>query len=964
MNVRILALVLAAALAAGVGTAAAQVQSGNITGTAKDQQGAVLPGVLATLEGGGPVLTANTEADGQFRFLNLPPGTYKLTLALTGFTTVVRDGIAVKVGQTVELPLTLKVAAVQESITVTGESPVVDTKQMGTTTNFTQDELSRVPNSRDPWALLRTVPGVTLDRVNIAGNETGQQAGFVSKGGRQGDAVWTMDGIPVTDMATNGASPTYFDYDAFDEIQISTGGNDIRQATGGVGLNFVVKRGTNQLRGTARGYFTSDSLEASNLPAELKTRGLTYETSDHNKQISEAGVDAGGPVIKDKLFAWASYAKQDIRLFRQSANGIDQTILKTYNAKATYQFSQKDQFNFLFFNGDKVKHGRAPGAASFEPATARYEQHNYYEDNPFHGLWKLEESRVLGSTLFVTGKYAYYNTGFTLESAGDKTQQYGISAVRDSTFGSADSNYFRRPQHTVNIDANNFRRWMNADNNFKFGFGWRRTEAFAQDIYPGNKIVAYENSATDFRTRLYREGAGRNQSQYLDFYIGDTITKDRLTVDLGLRYDRQWGLALPSETVANDGFPNLVPGIKFAGYDPPFHWNNITPRVGVTYALDNAHKTIVRASFSRNAGQLSAINGNIGFANPSSSVGYVEYPWVDANGDHLAQISEITITPAPLASGGGFNTANPTAATSSNRIDPDLKAPTSNGIVVGLDREIIPNLAFQANYTYGRTTNHPYTPFIGLTSADFTAGTPLTGTLPSGQAYSIATFIPDANKVAAVGGGRIYTNFPGYATTFNGLEFALHKRMSNHWLMRLAAAWNNPQEHYDANPAVTDIGNPTRLDTNPLVQGGQLSPRSGGSGSGDVFINQRWNFNVNGAYEMPWGVEVAGNLFGKQGTPFPLYRNAALGRDGSRRALLTPELDTLRFPNLWDLDLRASKNFRFATRGSVQVIADLFNVFNANTEINRVRNLAATNFNALTSNLSPRILRFGLRLNF
>ena len=129
---------------------------------------------------------------------------------------------------------------------------------MGTATNFTQDELSRVPNSRDPWALLRTVPGVTLDRVNIAGNETGQQSSFVSKGGRQGDAVWTMDGVPITDMATAGASPTYFDYDAFDEIQISTGGNDIKQATGGVGLNFVVKRGTNQLRGTARGYFTGE----------------------------------------------------------------------------------------------------------------------------------------------------------------------------------------------------------------------------------------------------------------------------------------------------------------------------------------------------------------------------------------------------------------------------------------------------------------------------------------------------------------------------------------------------------------------------------------------------------------------------------------------------------------------------------------------------------------------------------
>ncbi len=962
MRFKVIVLALVALVATSA-AATAQVAGGNITGTVRDQQAGVLPGVTVTLETSGPTRSFTTEGNGEYRFLNLPPGTYRVTAALAGFSTVIRDGVALRVGQTVELPFSLKVATVQESITVTGESPVVDTKQMGTTTNFTQEELASVPNSRDPWALLRTVPGVSLDRVNIAGNETGQQANFVSKGGRQGDAVWTMDGIPITDMATNGASPTYFDYDAFDEIQISTGGNDIRQATGAVGLNFVVKRGTNQFKGTARGYFTKDSLEATNLPDELKARGVTPEKADHNKQISEYGFDIGGPIVKEKLFFWGSYAKQDIRLFRQAANGIDATILKTYNAKGTWQATQKDTINFLFFNGDKVKNGRAPGNASFEPSSARYNQHNFYEDNPFHGLWKLEENRIFGPGLFVTGKYAYYNTGFTLESIGPLTDQAGISALRDATFGSTDALYFLRPQHTVNIDANNFHNVGGADHNLKFGFGWRRTEAFSQDLWPGNMVLALENSATDFRARVYREGAGRNQSLYTNLYLGDTITKGRVTLDLGVRYDRQWGKALPSTTRSNAGFPNLVPGISFTGYEAPFHWNNITPRVGVTYALNETHKTILRASYSRNAGQLSGINGNIGFANPSSSVGWVEYPWVDLNGDHLAQSNEVRVDLPLLASGGGFNTSNPTAVTSANRIDPDYKAPVSDGVVIGIDRELIPNFALQVNYSFGRTTGYPYTPFVGVTSADYTAGTPVTGTLPGGSAFNIPTFIPDGAKVASVGGGRLYTNWPGYISKFNGIEVSLHKRMSNKWQMRLAAAFNNPQEEYDQNPAFTDIGNLTRLDTAPLVSGGQTAPRSGGSGSGDVFINQKWSFNVNGAYQLPWGLEAAGNLFGKQGTPFPLYRNATLGRDGSRRVLVTPLLDTYRFPNLWDLDLRLAKNVKF-NRGSLQVIADLFNVLNSNTEINRVRNLAATNFNVLTSNLSPRILRFGVRLGF
>ena len=217
---------------------------------------------------------------------------------------MIHDDIVVAVGQTVDLPMTMRVASVAETITVSGESPIVDTKAMGTATNFSQNELEKIPTSRDPWALLRTVPGVTVDRVNIAGNETGQQSNFQSKGTRSVDAVWTMDGVVITHMAAIGSSPTYFNYDNFDEIEVSTSGQDIRQPTGGVGLNFVVKRGTNQLKGGVRGFFTSDSLEATNLLGELRDLGVTPETADHIGQISDYGFELGGPIVKDKAWVY------------------------------------------------------------------------------------------------------------------------------------------------------------------------------------------------------------------------------------------------------------------------------------------------------------------------------------------------------------------------------------------------------------------------------------------------------------------------------------------------------------------------------------------------------------------------------------------------------------------------------------------------------------------------------------
>ena len=212
----------------------AQIQSGSLNGTIKDEQGGVLPGVTVTAQGVDATQTFVTDATGEFRFLNLAPGPYKVTASLQGFTTLVRENVIIAVGRNVELPLSLKIATVAETVTVSGASPIVDTKETGTATNFTSDELTKIPTSRDPFALMRSVPGVLVDRVNIGGNETGQQSNFASKGTRPQDAVWMMDGINVTDMAATGASPSYYNYDNFEEIDVSSFWMDLWQKAWGL----------------------------------------------------------------------------------------------------------------------------------------------------------------------------------------------------------------------------------------------------------------------------------------------------------------------------------------------------------------------------------------------------------------------------------------------------------------------------------------------------------------------------------------------------------------------------------------------------------------------------------------------------------------------------------------------------------------------------------------------------------
>src|SRR5213083_2945291 len=244
------------------GTVFGQLSGGSVTGTVRDEQGGVLPGVTVMLQGIDATRSITSDETGEFRFYNVPPGPYKLTLSLQGFATTVRENVIVEVGKNVDLPTTMKVAGIAESVSVTEASPVVDTKQVGTATNFTSVELQTIPTSRDPWALMRVVPGVLVDRANIGVNERGQQSNIVSKATRPQDTVWTLDGVVVTDMSSTGASPSYYNYDNFEEIQVSTAGQDIKQPTGGMGLNLVVKRGTNAFHGGVRGYFDNHAMES------------------------------------------------------------------------------------------------------------------------------------------------------------------------------------------------------------------------------------------------------------------------------------------------------------------------------------------------------------------------------------------------------------------------------------------------------------------------------------------------------------------------------------------------------------------------------------------------------------------------------------------------------------------------------------------------------------------------------
>ena len=278
--------------------AAAQVSTGRIEIAVVDSTGAVLPGALVELTGP-QAASFTTGGDGAARFLNLPPGVYVVKSTLQGFGDYLNKNVPVVAGGNVQLKVTMAVGGVLQQVEVTAATPVIDAKKTGTLTNVTIEELQNIPSARDPWVVMQTVPGIIMDRVNVGGSDSGQQSNYQAKGASGNDATWNMDGIPITDMAATGATPMYYDFDSFQEMNISTGGSDLTAATGGVALNFILRSGTDVPRGSARFYFEDQSMQSNNMPADLAASiGGKSGKGNRTDQYSDYGFELGGPIVK------------------------------------------------------------------------------------------------------------------------------------------------------------------------------------------------------------------------------------------------------------------------------------------------------------------------------------------------------------------------------------------------------------------------------------------------------------------------------------------------------------------------------------------------------------------------------------------------------------------------------------------------------------------------------------------
>jgi hypothetical protein len=226
----------------GLTEAWAQTNRGNIRGEVVDTEGAALPGVQVTVSSTALIQPRSvvTGPNGDFNVPALPIGTYTVEATLANFAPAKQEGVRVLLGATATVRVTMRLETAAQTLEVVGESvPVLDPTETSTGDRVTYEELLKVPTARDPWSVLQLVPGVQLDRVNVGGSESGQQSVYVSKGDNGDNTVWNLDGVNITDAGAIGSSATYYDFGSIEEVQVNTGGNDVTQMTGGIGINVV-----------------------------------------------------------------------------------------------------------------------------------------------------------------------------------------------------------------------------------------------------------------------------------------------------------------------------------------------------------------------------------------------------------------------------------------------------------------------------------------------------------------------------------------------------------------------------------------------------------------------------------------------------------------------------------------------------------------------------------------------------
>ena len=930
---RVLAVALVLGLASLAFPLVAQ-ETGSISGTLLDADGVPLPGVAVTVDGSLiPATTKHSQANGVYRFPTIPPAQdYTLTFQLDGFQEVVYDGLIVQVGGNIQINVSMMPAGVSELVLVSGESPLIDVKKIGTGNNVTEQYMQSIPSARDPWAMLEHTSGVQVSKQNVGGSGSGTQSGFVANGTKFRDTVWTYDGADVSGLF--GYSDMYYDFDAFEEISITTGGNDPSVQTGGIRINFVTRRGGNAWRGSTRFYVTDSALQSNTVtdpetgdPVGNYTEDELFPgyVGDSIDNIKDWGAEVGGPALRDRLFAWGAFGRQDIKTFVGTTPSNVQ--INNWHAKANWHVNDKAVANFTFVNSTKTEQGR--GAGVRRPLATTQEQSL--------------------TTPVYTGKFQYaFNDNNYLEVTVSNIPELlvvepsggrDVQATYDLIRGIWGQTYFffdlTDDSWNGRVDGNSYLAGV-TDHEIKYGYSFRKRHVTLRDGMPQGAVAVFELRQPS-EAWLIQDGVDNVEGAQHGLYLGDTVSTGRMTLNLGVRYDHQTSRSLPSAVPAHPTAPEVFPGNSFPGYDTGYAWNSLSPRLGITYDLSGDARTVLRLSAARYYSRMDASEFH---RTNTTSRRELDFTWDDINGNGAVDLGE---TGDAIWISSGWDPSNPSAP-SANVIN-ETSPPWTNEVIAGVEREISRSFAIGANLIYRRHGNFTWAPRAGEDDPSFWRQ--VTQNIAG---YGELTVYEPVGPRARY---TIYKQRLNFRQPYAGMELFLNKRFSDGWMASASFNFGQLTNRYAGAGAFTDPTNIERLDDRPEAYGSRFG----------YWGASRWYFKSSAMYQLPAGFSVAGYFQVREGNVNPESVRSNRRANGAFNAIvLVEDFGETRLPTYWNLDLRAEKTFDLADRGRVHVIVDAFNVTNNDTILGRDNLLNSPTYGRINKLLQGRTIRFGLRL--
>jgi hypothetical protein len=951
------AVALAVAVCLSALTLHAQINPAHLTGTAKDAQGAVLPGV--TVVATSPALlgtqTVTTEANGDYRFPNLPAGTYAITFELQGFQTFKRENIVLTTGQTLTVDATLQIASLQESVTVTSQSPVVDTQS--TTVGYVQSlaQLKGVPTSTDLWGALAQTPGVRMQGVDVGGSHKSQQSGYDAFGITNQARVIT-DGVDTTEGS--GGSGIYQDYFAQNEIAVGAAGQDVSMNTPGAAIQSTVKSGGNRFSGLENIAYEPGSFVGTNVDSNTKSRG--DPAGQPNLIFWEGHAELGGPLKTDK--AWFYVAANHFKI-NKAVSGVSQNIatdlglFKNYTTKESYKPSNKDTIVGYYQWAYKVKPLRGIGIAT--PAESALAQ-----NNPawmYNGRWQRTWSNRLFSEVNV-GEFGYVfpeqpNVPYTtnpprhdLSSGADSGAGWQNAAGNTGPF------VLSRGKPQAYATMTYFLPTEKGSHDLKVGFEFMNDRSTNTANGTSGPILYQDRDGKTSQVRItdYGDpatfGSGWTQSSDYDrhytLYGQDRWTlTNRMTLTAGLRYDYQrpyYSAAVRTPLITSVFSPTTVPGATLTTF------NNIAPRLGVSWDASGNGTSVIKAFYGRYY-----FNTADNFANADpGGPNYGDYLFNDQNGNRLFDgLAELGTR---VAATGGAST----------KLDPNLKNSYADEIDLSYDRQFWGESAFRIAYVRKMDRNL-YTTVNTARIGQYTVPVvkpvdvqdTVNGITSPQQSFTVFD-IPASLKGVV---NNLIMNIPdslgGSSWTYDTIELAFNKRFG-------AGLFLNSNFDYQWRK---DLRNPSASNSNL-----SSDPIGTIGGAGTIFFAQVystsplqsttvWDAKASARYQFKYEIGVAANYSAQAGWPYARTINVSLPNSGSN-TFFSQDLSNNRADTISLLNLRLDKGITIS-RFKITAMFDLFNVLNTNAVTNF--NIAnGSRFNQINATVDPRTAQVSFRLEF